>query len=166
MSNHRRLLGTMKQCELGWQFFIDLTGGSVSIFVFQCESASGRDEMGELSRRDFLKKSITTGTTLSVISLSGFSPFLFANIQCKKCGSKYTEFICSLTKPGCDGFCINCGAHLQTGIFVKEAKCKFTCGSDASHIKCGAPCMRVPFPNHALAIKTDKPYLNLSELRF
>lgn len=117
--------------------------------------------MGRISRRKFIKNSITTSASLSLTGFGLFSPVFIQPIRCKQCNFDY-DFLLQSDKTH---YCPHRGANLHNGKILANTSCDFSCLNHSKSTRKPA-CSQVPFPNYAVTLKTDKPYLNLSALRF
>lgn len=125
-----------------------------------------------MTRREFLRETISKTTVLSVgVGLGRWINFR-EEVQCKNCGSvnlcnkSYFSSDSFLKEPVC---CHNCGINLRTQAY--DSICRY-CRQCSKDIMDGnkssrlPACFQIPFPNHTYLKNTKKPDFSTHDLKF
>ena len=127
---------------------------------------------GGLTRREFLKETISKTTTLSV----GFGLGEWLNlrkvVRCKNCGSVNIYIMSHFSSRIFSQeplYCHDCGINLRTQ--DHDILCRYChqCSRDTSNgtNRYSVPaCAQIPFPNHTYLKKTRKPDFSVHDLTF
>ncbi len=128
-----------------------------------------------LTRREFLKETISKTTVLSMASV-GFGLGEGINskelVQCKNCGSVnifIRSYFSSLIFHKEPLYCHDCGTNLRTQ--DHDIICSYYCQCSKKDLnsKKGSDflvCCQIPFPNHKYLKKARKPDFLLNDLKF
>lgn len=125
-----------------------------------------------LTRREFLRETISKTTVLGVgVGLGGWINFT-EEVQCKNCGSvnlcsalHFSSYI--LRKEPL--YCHNCGINLRTQTYDSICRYLSRCSEEiirSSNRRSLPACAQIPFPNHRYLKKTKKPDFSAHDLRF
>ncbi len=131
--------------------------------------------VGELTRRQFLKETISKTTALSMASV-GFGLGEGINskqlVQCKNCGSVNTfatSCLSSFIRRKEPLYCHDCGTNLRTQEHDIICSHYFQCSKKDLNSESGGDfpvCCQIPFPNHKYLKETRKPDFSLKDLKF
>lgn len=126
----------------------------------------------ELTRREFLKETISKTTALSVgVGLGGWIDFR-EEVQCKNCGSvnlSITSHFSSHIFTKEPLYCHDCGINLGTQTHDSICRYCHRCSKDtldSANSKRVPACAQIPFPNHTYVKKTGKPDFSVHDLTF
>lgn len=130
---------------------------------------------GEITRREFLKETISNTTILSLGSV-GFGlgeEFKFKEtVQCKNCGSVnifIRPYFSSLIFPKDPLYCYDCGINLNTLKLdiIYDNSCHGCKKKIIDKNRFEFPdCCQIPFPNHKYLKKTRKPNFSINDIKF
>jgi hypothetical protein len=125
-----------------------------------------------LTRREFLRETISKTTTLSVgVGLGRWINFR-EEVQCKNCGSvnlysgSYFFSHIFIKEPL---YCRNCGINLRAQTYDRICRYCPRCSKETLHgnnRKSMPACFQIPFPNHTYLKNTKKPAFSVHDLRF
>ncbi len=125
----------------------------------------------DITRRQFLKKTVGTTATLSVGLCVGQGVNLKESVRCNNCGAVnvHTKSYLSYLSSEESGYCHECGTNLKTLKHDITCHCYSLCSKsnlDSKNRGDLADCCQIPFPNHKYLKKMRKPYFSLKDLKF
>lgn len=130
---------------------------------------------GEITRREFLKETLSHTTVFSFGSVGlglaeGFKSK--GTLQCKNCGSVnilIRPYLSFLIFPDGPLYCYDCGINLNTFKFdmIYGDSCQGCKKKITGKIRFESPiCCQIPFPNYKYLKKTKKPYFSIKDIKF
>lgn len=122
-----------------------------------------------LTRRRFIQKAISIGSTVSVagvIVISDLRSFEPENVACNNCGFQEKRFGSAILQNLLrKRFCPHCGIDTYTSSFPSDKRCACNGTLQNTETLQNPMCCHVPFPAHGL-VNSTKPVLRMADLQF